>query len=56
MMGNYLVRFLGGGGNGNVASLPGDSAWLADLLRHGLLRPSFIPPPPAIRVLRDLTR
>lgn len=32
-----------------------DSEWLADLLRHGLLRPSFIPPPP-IRVLRDLTR
>ena len=28
---------------------------MADLLRHGLLRPSFIPPPP-IRVLRDLTR
>ena len=32
-----------------------DSEWLADLLRHGLLRPSFIPPQP-IRVLRDLTR
>ena len=32
-----------------------DSEWLADLLRHGLLRPSFLPPPP-IRVLRDLTR
>jgi len=32
-----------------------DSEWLADLLRHGLLRPSFIPTPP-IRVLRDLTR
>ncbi len=32
-----------------------DSEWLADLLRHGLLRPSFIAPPP-IRVLRDLTR
>jgi transposase len=32
-----------------------DSEWLADLLRHGLLRPSFVPPPP-IRVLRDLTR
>jgi transposase len=32
-----------------------DSEWLADLLRHGLLRPSFIPPAP-IRVLRDLTR
>jgi transposase len=32
-----------------------DSAWLADLLRHGLLRASFIPPA-AIRALRDLTR
>jgi transposase len=32
-----------------------DSAWLADLLRHGLLRASFIPPV-AIRDLRDLTR
>lgn len=32
-----------------------DSAWLADLLRHGLLRASFIPPA-AIRGLRDLTR
>src|SRR5215472_1486040 len=31
------------------------SEWLADLLRHGLLRPSFIPPQP-IRVLRDLAR
>lgn len=28
---------------------------MADLLRHGLLHPSFIPPQP-IRVLRDLTR
>ena len=32
-----------------------DSAWLADLLRHGLLRPSFVPPP-AQRALRELTR
>ncbi len=32
-----------------------DSEWLADLLRHGLLRPSFIPPAP-VRQLRDLTR
>ncbi len=32
-----------------------DSEWLADLLRHGLLQPSFIPPKP-IRELRDLTR
>jgi transposase len=45
----------------HVKALPGrktdtkDSAWLADLLRHGLLRDSFIPPA-AIRELRDLTR
>src|SRR5690349_12482814 len=32
-----------------------DSEWLADLLRHGLVRPSFIPPAP-IRGLRELTR
>lgn len=32
-----------------------DSQWLADLLRHGLLKASFIPPKP-IRELRDLTR
>lgn len=32
-----------------------DSEWLADLLRHGLLRASFIPPK-AIRQLRELTR
>lgn len=32
-----------------------DAEWLADLLRHGLLRPSFIPPRP-IRELRELTR
>jgi len=32
-----------------------DSEWLADLLRHGLLKPSFIPPP-EIRELRELTR
>jgi transposase len=32
-----------------------DSEWLADLLRHGLVRASFIPPAP-IRALRDLTR
>ena len=33
----------------------GDAAWLAELLEHGLLRGSFVPPP-AIRQLRDLTR
>jgi transposase len=32
-----------------------DAAWLAELLEHGLLRSSFVPPP-AIRELRDLTR
>jgi transposase len=32
-----------------------DAAWLAELLEHGLLRGSFVPPP-AIRELRDLTR
>jgi transposase len=32
-----------------------DSQWLADLLRHGLLKASFIPPKP-IRELRDLLR
>jgi transposase len=32
-----------------------DSAWLADLGAHGLLRGSLVPPPP-IRRLRDLTR
>jgi transposase len=32
-----------------------DCAWIAQLLQHGLLRASFVPPPP-IRELRDLTR
>jgi transposase len=32
-----------------------DSAWLAQLLECGLLRSSFVPPPP-IRELRDITR
>ncbi len=32
-----------------------DSQWLAELLRHGLLKASFIPPQP-IRQLRELTR
>ncbi len=32
-----------------------DAEWIADLLRHGLLRPSFIPDRPA-RELRELTR
>jgi transposase len=33
----------------------GDAEWLADLLRHGLLTPSFVPDRPA-RELRELTR
>jgi transposase len=32
-----------------------DGEWIAELLRHGLLRPSFIPPRPQ-RELRELTR
>jgi transposase len=45
----------------HVKILPGrktdvaDAAWLAELLEHGLLRSSFVPPP-EIRRLRDLTR
>jgi len=45
----------------NMKAVPGrktavkDSEWIADLLRHGLLQPSFIPPKP-IRELRELTR
>ena len=33
----------------------GDAAWIADLLAHGLIRSSFVPPAP-IQELRDLTR
>jgi len=32
-----------------------DSEWIAELLQHGLLKGSFIPPPP-VREVRDLTR
>jgi transposase len=32
-----------------------DAEWIADLVRHGLIKPSFVPPPP-IRKLRDLVR
>lgn len=32
-----------------------DARWIAELLAHGLIRPSFVPPP-AISALRDLTR
>lgn len=34
---------------------PHDARWLAHLLRHAMIRPSFIPPRP-IRELRDFTR
>jgi transposase len=45
----------------HVKNVPGrktdvkDSQWLAQLLEHGLLKPSFVPPRPQ-RELRDLTR
>src|SRR6476620_10647174 len=45
----------------HVKTLPGrktdvaDATWLAQLGAHGMVRPSFVPPPP-IRELRDLTR
>jgi transposase len=45
----------------HVKAVPGrktdvrDAEWLADLLQHGLLRPSFVPPRPQ-QALRDLTR
>src|SRR5712691_6716202 len=44
-----------------VRNVPGrksdvsDARWLADLLAHGLLRASFVPPAP-IQALRELTR
>ena len=45
----------------HVKAVPGrktdtlDAEWLAQLLQHGLLRPSFVPPAP-IRELREATR
>jgi transposase len=45
----------------HVRNLPGrktdmaDAAWLCQLVEHGMVRPSFVPPKP-IRELRDLTR
>ena len=45
----------------HVKAVPGrktdvrDSGWLLELMQHGLIRASFIPPAP-IRELRDLTR
>ncbi len=44
-----------------IKALPGrktdvrDGEWIADLLRHGLIRPSFIPAK-SVRVVRDLMR
>jgi transposase len=45
----------------HIKNVPGrktdvkDCEWIADLARHGLIAPSFVPPAP-IRELRDLTR
>jgi transposase len=45
----------------HIKNVPGrktdvkDSEWIANLVRHGLIRKSFVPPPP-LRVLRDLLR
>src|SRR3954470_20609499 len=45
----------------HVKAVPGrktdvnDATWLADLLAHGLIRPSFVPPM-AVQALRELTR
>lgn len=45
----------------HVHNVPGrktdlaDAAWLADVIAHGMVRPSFVPPPP-VRALRELTR
>ncbi|MGD0085067.1 MAG: IS110 family transposase [Acidimicrobiales bacterium] len=45
----------------HVQNVPGrktdmsDAEWLADVVAHGMVRPSFVPPP-AVRQLRDLTR
>ena len=55
MMGNYLVRFLGEGATATLPLYPVMPQWLADVLRHGLLTASFIPPAP-IREMRDLVR
>jgi transposase len=46
---------------GAIRNVPGrktdvnDSMWIADLLAHGLIRNSFVPPTP-VQELRDLTR
>jgi len=45
----------------HIRNVPGrksdvtDAEWIAELLAHGLIRSSFVPPP-AVQALRDLTR
>ena len=45
----------------HIRNIPGrksdmnDATWIADLLAHGLIRSSFVPPAP-VQALRDLTR
>jgi transposase len=45
----------------HIKAVPGrksdthDATWISDLLAHGLIRPSFVPPQP-IQEVRDLTR
>src|SRR5262249_53889255 len=45
----------------HIKAVPGrksdthDATWISDLLAHGLIRASFVPPQP-IQVVRDLTR
>src|SRR3954463_7310259 len=45
----------------HIKNVPGrktdvkDAAWIADLVRHGLIAPSYVPPQP-LRELRDLLR
>ena len=55
------LRVQGGHSLDIVKNVPGrktdlaDAEWLADVVAHGMVRPSFVPPP-AIRELRELTR
>ena len=55
----YFVLIVGNAHH--IKAVPGrktdvkDAEWLADLVRHGLIKPSFVPPL-AIRELRDLVR
>jgi transposase len=49
------------GNASHIRNVPGrktdvkDAEWIADLVRHGLVRASFVPPP-EVRMLRDLVR